>query len=176
MIKSFTHRTVMCIGVFTLALAAGTYGQGVSTTPENALVAEIRALKADINQRLDASIHAQLLVARLQLQEQRINVTARELQEVQDQLRANEQARGPLEAGLRTFESTQINLPAERRSDMDMVVGPLRTQLEQLATSDETLKARQRHLTALLAEDQSRWTAFNARLEELERTFSKTSR
>jgi hypothetical protein len=55
-------------GIF--ALAAGTAGQTVSSN--DPLLAEVRALRADLNQATGASIRTQLLVARLTLQEQRI--------------------------------------------------------------------------------------------------------
>lgn len=169
------HRLVVALTASTLALTAVASGQG-SSPPAESLAAEIRALKGDINERLEASIRAQLLVARVQLQEQRVNNVVRQLEGVQEQLRANGQARGPLEAGLTTFGGIQTNLPAERQSDMDAVVGPLRTNLEQLARSDDELRRQQAQLTAVLSEEQARWTLFNARLEELERTFWKVSR
>src|ERR687895_113852 len=64
---------------------------------QDALLAEIKALRADLNQRLDASIRAQLLVARLQVQEQRISTLTRQMSDIQQQLQNSEQARSPLE-------------------------------------------------------------------------------
>ena len=57
---------------------------------------EVRALRADIQQMADASIRAQLLVARLQVQEQRIAGIARQLAETEEQMRALEGVRNPI--------------------------------------------------------------------------------
>ena len=58
-------------------------GQAPAAQPRPAsmdeLVAEVRALRAEIQQMADSSIRAQLLVARLQVQEQRIAGIARQL-------------------------------------------------------------------------------------------------
>ena len=91
--------TIAVCAVIVAALSA----QSASAPPaqpstSDALLAEIKALRADLNQRLDASIRAQLLVARLQVQEQRISTLSRELTDVQQQLHSNERARTPLEA------------------------------------------------------------------------------
>jgi chromosome segregation ATPase len=54
-------------------------------------------------------------------------------------------------------------------------LGPLRSQVEHLTKADDELKRQQFELSALMNEEQSRWTAFNARLEELEQALAPTS-
>ena len=44
-----------------------------------------------------------------------------------------------------------------------------KAQLDKLQTGDPELQQRQTSLSQLLAEEQARWTAFNAQLEALER-------
>lgn len=169
------HRLIGGLVVSSLALIAVVSGQSASP-PGDSLAAEIRTLRKDTNERLEASIRAQLLAARLQVQEQRVNDVVRQLQIVQEQLRANEQGRGSLDASLTHFGGLQANLPAEQQAGMEMVVGPLRTRLEQLARSDEELHRQQAQLTAQLSDEQSRWTSYNVRLEELEQTYWKNVR
>ena len=53
-------------------------------------IAEIRALKAALNERLEPNIRVQLLVARLQLQEQRTNTVSRDLADVQQRMRRSD--------------------------------------------------------------------------------------
>ena len=141
-----------------------------------ALLAEIKALRSDLNNRLDGSIRAQLLVARLQVQEQRINTIARQMTDIQQQLQNSERVRGPLEAQLKLFEAGQENSSEQEKKESEVAfVGPLRSQLELMVKSDEELKRQHLYLSGLIAEEQSRWTAFNTRLEELERLLDASS-
>ena len=133
------------------------------------LLTEIKLLRADLNQRLDASVRTQLLVARLQLQEQRITTLSTQLTDIQQQLQNNERARGPLEAQVKAFEASRADAPEHEKKQADFVTDSLRSTLEQLVRADDTLKQQQAQVSSYLAEEQSRWSAFNARLEELER-------
>jgi uncharacterized coiled-coil protein SlyX len=153
-----------------LILVAIVSGQTRPAAPSgnDELLLEIKGLRADLNQRFDATIRAQLLVARLALQEQRITALSRQLTDVQQQLMNNERGRGPIEAQMKAFEAMQVNATEKEKKETDFIFGPLRSQLEQMMKADEELKGQQVYLSGLLAEEQSRWTAFNARLEELE--------
>ena len=48
-----------------------------------------------------------------------------------------------------------------------MVIGPLKAQLKLMEKSEADLQAQQTYLTGLIAEEQSRWTTFNAMLDEM---------
>src|SRR5687767_5093891 len=83
-----------------LVLAAVTSAAGQQRTPPAVTAAtlddvldELRALRTELRESSAASLRAQLLVARLQLQEERINTVWRQLSEVDDQLAGNEQGR-----------------------------------------------------------------------------------
>jgi chromosome segregation ATPase len=128
------------------------------------LLAEVRALRADIQKMQDASVRAQLLVARLQVQEQRIAGIARDLAETDKQIRELEAARNPMAVEMLKGLSEQPMKPGEP----DFLAG-LRAHLERIEHGDPVLTERQASLAKLLAEEQARWTAFNAQLEALER-------
>ena len=163
---------VLAVAVMAAQARPSVQEQGASTAE---LLAEIRALRVDLNQRLDASIRAQLMVARVQLQEQRISSLSRQLSDVHNQLQGNERGRAPLEAQLKMFEAGQANQTDEEKKEAAFVFGPLRSQIEAMTAADEDLKRQQVYLSGLLAEEQSRWTAFNAQLEELERALAPKS-
>jgi outer membrane murein-binding lipoprotein Lpp len=128
------------------------------------LVTEVRALRADIQQMADASIRAQLLVGRLQVQEQRIAGIAKQLTETEEQIRALDAARNPfLTEMLKNFDKE----PTEP-GEVNMFAG-MKAQLEKIENGDPVLKERQASLSRLLSEEQARWLAFNAQLEELEK-------
>ncbi len=152
-----------------LLSAALLSGQAPSPAPRPAsmddVVAEVRALRAEMKQTAEASLRAQLLVARLQVEEQRIAGLAHQLAETEQQMRALEGARNPmLEQMMKEFDKN----PPEP-GEVDMLAG-LRGQLEKIQNGDPVLKERQATLSRQLADEQARWLAFNAQLEALEKS------
>lgn len=150
-------------------------GQSPSPAPRAAsmddVVAEIRALRMEMKQSAEAGLRAQLLVARLQVEEQRISGLARQLSETEQEIRALEGARNPwLEQMLKEFDKN----PPEP-GEVDMLAG-LRGQLDKIQNGDPVLKERQATLSRQLADEQARWVAFNAQLEELEKRVTATKR
>ena len=127
------------------------------------VVAEVRALRADIQQMADTSIRAQLLVARLQVQEHRIAGLVRQLADTEEKMHGLEAARNPfLTDMLKHMDEDQTDPDAAR------LFAGMKTQMEKIENGDPVLNERQASLTGLIAEEQSRWAAFNAQLEHLE--------
>ena len=150
-------------------------GQSSSAPPRAAslddVVAEVRALREDMRQATESSFRAQLLVARLQVEEQRINGLARQLAETEEQIRALDGAKNPMVSEmLKQFQSE----PA-KPGEPDMFAS-IRAQLEKIENGDPVLKERQASLSHALAEEQARWVAFNAQLEELEKSVAAGKR
>ncbi len=127
------------------------------------VVAEVRALRADLQQMADTSIRAQLLVARLEVQEQRIAGLVRQLADTEEKMRGLEAARNP-------FLTEMLKHMDEDQADPDAakLFAGMKTQLEKIENGDPVLNERQASLTRLIAEEQARWAAFNAQLESLE--------
>jgi len=75
-------RKVMMIGVL-VGVGGFLFAEGsqprVEGSTADALLAEVRALRAEVTQVTSAGIRTQVLVARLQLQEQRVLNAARQL-------------------------------------------------------------------------------------------------
>ena len=128
--------------------------------PLDDVVTEVRALRAEVQ----SGIRAQLLVARLQVQEQRIAGIARDLAETEKQIRSLEEARNPFLEDLLAKMAQDPPKPGEPD-----LFGGMRAQFEKIQNGDPVLKERQVSLSRLLSEEQARWTAFNAQLEALER-------
>jgi len=150
-------------------------GQAPSPAPRAAsmddVVAEVRALRMEMKQSAEAGLRAQLLVARLQVEEQRISGLARQLSETEQEIRALDGARNPwLEQMLKEFDKN----PPEP-GEVDMMAG-LRAQLAKIQNGDPVLKERQASLSRQLADEQARWIAFNAQLEALEKSVNAPKR
>jgi len=152
--------------VFGLTLFAG---QSASRTPPHPaslddVVVEVRALREDMHRMAESSLRAQLLVARLQVEEQRIDGLAKQLSDTEQQMHALESAKNPmLTQMLKNFDSEPRD-PGEP----DMFAG-IRAQLEKIENGDPVLKERHATLSRMLSEEQARWVAFNAQLETLEK-------
>jgi chromosome segregation ATPase len=162
--KKYTLIAPLLLGTAVLASAQTTAPSRPATLDD--VVSEIRAMRADMQKMQEASLRAQLLVARLQVEEQRIAGLGRELAEIDEQIRGLEAARNPFMSKM-LKELTEK--PAEP-GEPDMFAG-LRAQLEKVENGDPVLKERQVSLSRLLADEQARWAAFNAQLEALEREF-----
>ena len=157
--------------VATTGTAAGQQRTRPTATPATMddLLNELRALRTELKESSTASLRAQLLVARLQLQEQRINTVWRQLSEVEDKVQANEKNRVAPE---QIFKLMGLEPGAEPPKEFGPVVEMFK---KQMAASEQTasdLNLRQTELMQLMAQEQSRWTALNAQLEELERALT----
>jgi chromosome segregation ATPase len=182
MFMQLDYRTVAAVGALTLGLVTAPSGQiGSSATPQRdsmqELLTEVRGLRAEIRHASDTSIRAQLLVARLQVQEQRINTLGRQLADVDRQLSDNERGRSALAGQLSMFEREENKPSGEEGEGFELILRPLKAQLALLEKTDQDLKSQQTHLRGLVTDEQSRWTTFNALLDELGKTVEvKTTR
>jgi chromosome segregation ATPase len=166
-------RWIGIIGVGIVALGAAVPGQTQTAAPSamDALLAEVRGLRAEVHQAAGASIRTQLLVARLSLQEQRINGVAKQLTDVQTQRAAIE---GPTAQFDKRFAQLEELLrspsipPDQHRQfeqeleSMKLVRGDMHQRLQRLVNQESALSSQ-------LGTEQSRWTDFNDRLDQIER-------
>ena len=160
--KRYLFVAALLVGLASVASAQGAAPSKPATLDD--VVAELQALRADMLKMQEASVRAQLLVARLQVQEQRIAGLARDLAQTDEQIRGLEGARNPFTEMMLKELSKEPAKPEEQP-----FAAAFKAQLEKLQTGDSELKQRQTSLGQLLAEEQARWTAFNAQLEALER-------
>ncbi len=164
----------LTIGAVVFALAAAVSGQArpastPAVNPDEQLLAEVRALRAEIADAANTAMRAQLLAMRLQLQEQRIGVIVRQLGDVQERRRGNDRVKDALAAQMKMFEGMTKEESAGKSEEIEQFLGPLRAQLGALENTDATLTAEETSISTMLAEEQARWNSFNAQVEELER-------
>ena len=99
----------------------------------------------------------------------------RQRTEVVAKLGAAEKERTTLAAQVKQFENPGSQVPAEQRRDMEGMLVMLRGQLQAAQTTEATLRADQDSLLNALSNEQSRWSDFNSRLDELERALPATA-
>jgi len=166
-------RWLVIVGIGWLAVGSFTSGQAQTPAPAvmDALLAEVRGLRAEVQQAAGASIRTQLLVARLSLQEQRINGVAKQLADAQTQRAAMEGPTAQFDQRFRKLEEA-LRDPSTRPEDhrqfeqefesMKLVRADMRQRLQRLVSQESTFSAQ-------LATEQSRWMEFNDRLDQIER-------
>lgn len=180
MIKQVTRRSALGIAsaaAITLAtLAAGRAAATQTPAPPaagDALLTEVRALRADLNNAASASIRTQLLVARLQLQEQRINTVARQLSDVQQQLSGTGLA--PMIARQRQLETMLRGgaLSQEERTGAEQEMAELKVAMEDAQRRADGLATQEATLSNAFSAEQSRWLELSERLDQIERDIAR---
>jgi hypothetical protein len=151
-----------------------------SRLPQNddvlgALLIEVRGLRAAMEQMASAGPRAQLALARLQLQEQRINTMLRRIETIRDTL-AKAQAEvnnQQVEVARRETALRDGSLTTDERSTVEEHLKMLRGHLVAPLAEVRRLSAEETSLASEISAEQARWADFNQRLEELERTLSR---
>jgi hypothetical protein len=128
-------------------------------------------MRAEMNQAAAASIRAQLLVGRLQMEDQRIAGLVRELDAVQADLAANAQVarrvRREAEVARRGGDRRHQRRARRCRQTAGRRQGPAAQQTDR---RQQLLKQRESALARELQEEQARWQDINARLENFEQS------
>ena len=157
------------------ALAVAGVASGQAQRPDatlDELVVEVQALRAEMNQAAAASIRAQLLVGRLQMEDQRISGVVRELEAVQADLAAHAQTRVEAATRLRTMEEAVLGATNDVREEATRQLTAARAAAQQVDRRQQTLKRRESALAKELEADQARWQDINERLENFEQSMA----
>jgi hypothetical protein len=164
--------SIAILAVGSARSAAGQQRAAPSAAPATLedVLQELRALRAELKESAAVGLRAQLLVARLQLQEQRINTVWRQLSELDDKLQANEKNRAPSEYA---FKMLGLEPGAAVPKEMAPMLEMFKQQAAAVEKTEAELKLRQTELMQLIAQEQSRWTTFNAQLEALEQALTQ---
>jgi predicted nucleic acid-binding Zn-ribbon protein len=164
------------LGLASLGLIAAnavvpSQAQSAAPSTMEALLAEVRGLRAEVNQVAGTSIRTQLLVARLQLQEQRIAGISKQLTDVQTQRIAVEGATTQTQERLKRLDEMDrdpATTPEQRRQLPDELIGTRRA-VNDMRQRLQRLTEQESFLSGQLLSEQSRWTDFNDRLDQIER-------
>jgi chromosome segregation ATPase len=168
---------VMCAGWLAAAQAQAPGAGSQDILP--ALLAEVRGLRAAMEQMTSAGSRVQLALGRLQLQEQRLSAATARLGGIRDQLTGSQRRYAELQEQIGSLEAT---LAGQRESDLPKGVPP--EQVSQMLTMQ--LRESQREVVSIAADiqrltaeeaavandvssEQARSADLNQRLDELER-------
>jgi hypothetical protein len=161
----------------TFVLAGVVSGQTARPTATiDDLLAEIRGLRAEINQVAAAGIRAQLVVTRLSLQEQRVRTSAHQLAEAQRMLRTSGADHRARSAHLKRVEDSLRDGTASstRSGELEAMLGHLREEVDRSGREEEALRVREQELLKTLSAEENLWIDFNSRLAGIERALPTT--
>ena len=158
----------MCLVVIGIAAVVSGQDQIPGRSTLERLLVEVKGLRSEVTHATGASIRAQLLVARLQLQEQRITNIGRQIADVENELSAMEQNEASASTRLKQLEETRDRLTVEQREQVDREAETLAASIEQERRRARDLRAQGKELETVLVDEQSRWSDFNGRLDDLE--------
>jgi chromosome segregation ATPase len=132
----------------------------------------VKGLRAAMEQMATSNAHAQLLVGRLQLQENRMNGMIRRLDTVRDEHAKAQTAYDQIRNSVKILEGDRSpnDAPQEER---DQILTQFRRQIESAKAAADRWAAEETQLTSDLTAEQARWVDINQRLDELERSLGK---
>jgi hypothetical protein len=164
---------VALIAILVVAVTGGVTGQQRPAPSRAAtlddLLEELRAFRSELRDSSATSLRGQLLLARLQLQEQRVNTIWRQLSEVEDKLQATEKEGAAPEHVLKLMG---VQPGTDPPAQLAPVIEMFKTQMAATEKANTDLKQRQADLTQLMTNEQSRWTTLNAEIEALEKALT----
>jgi hypothetical protein len=164
---------IALIAILVVAVAGGVTGQQRPAPSRAAtlddLLEELRAFRSELRDSSASGLRAQLLLARLQLQEQRVNTIWRQLSEVEDKLQDTEKEGGAPEHVLKLLG---VEPGSDPPPHMAPVVEMFKTQMAAAEKANTGLKQRQAELTQMMTNEQSRWTTLNAEIEAFEKALT----
>lgn len=167
------RRWLGLVGIGLIAANAVAPSQAQSTAPSTmeTLLAEVRGLRAEVNQVAGTSIRTQLLVARLSLQEQRIAAVAKQLTDVQTQRTAVENGNAQMQARIKRLDEMDrsSSIGPEERKQLAAEAEAMKAPLNEMRRRTLQLTEQESFLSGQLSSEQSRWTDFNDRLDQIER-------
>jgi hypothetical protein len=144
--------------------------------PISTLTAEVRALREELAATSAANLRLQMLVARLQAQEQRIIYLDRQRNEISNRRVQAEEVRAEMAMRLRQYTDDDSYLQQQEAEERGGVEAAIREQRERLAEQErvvEQLRRDEADAANGLTQEQTRWKDFNSRLEALERSFTR---
>ena len=163
-------RGCLLLTVCLFAVPSAAAAQVRADDPIRELLAEVKLLRQALERASTTGTRIQLLVARVQLQEQRIGELSRRLDSVRSELRNVEREATMMAPQVTAMqEAVQTEDPNDRQS-AEEAAAMLASQVESLERRRQELASEEGYLSQQITAEQGRWADFNNRLEELEKT------
>jgi hypothetical protein len=163
-----------------LATAGFATLSGQPERPQNddvkALLAEVRALRLTIERAAAQGNQAQLLLGRVQLQENRLATLGRQYDEARRKGLDAQQGETEIEQRLQQMTShLRSSIPPEEREAVEAGITGSKAELARQQARTAVMRNDETAAYTALSAEQQRWAAFNERLETIERELGQTA-
>ena len=156
-----------------LAQAPAAQRPAATDAAVTALVAEVRALRADLAEATQRSMRAQLLLGRLQMQEQRVAYLDRQRAEIAARVLEATRATAGMAAQIEQADNgCGTPSTAEQRRECEQMAMQFKRQFGTQQAFEQQLRSQENDLANALAQEQARWSDVNGRLDDLERSLT----
>lgn len=161
--------------VLAVVMPAQSFAQSAAPVQRDVLaelLIEVRGLRQAMERAATVGARIQLLVARVQLQEQRIAESSRRLVAVRDELsRLDSQAASMLDQ-MRLAERELDSARPEKREELQEMIGHYKRNAAAVDKRRQEMANEEALLLQQVAADQGRWSDVNAQLDDIERTLA----
>ena len=172
------------MGLLTLAPISRAASQTAHTDMSSALLGEVRLLRTTIEEVVSAGASGQLILVRLQLQEQRINATVQRLERAQAELAEKRRLEEEVEARIALYDAWLKDDQTRRKSqhhylhgasveDLQEMIESSKQDANELAEDVRRLTAEEAARASDLAAEQAVWSTLNQRLDQTERMLAR---
>lgn len=171
------RRAFFCMTAL-LAISACAFGQAASSDTQilQALLSEVRALRQDLRVSLNRTQSTQILLARLQMQEETVTRASDHLTDARQKLLETHVQQGELSNQLkRTEEALNVADNPQQQTDLQDRIKHIKSDLEiagNIAQQQQTTETQAEHQ---LRDEQDKLSLIEGQLDELIRTMGSTA-
>jgi chromosome segregation ATPase len=166
-------RGCLILSLCLFAVPSRADAQSRTDDPIRELLSEVKLLRQALERASTVGARIQLLVARVQLQEQRIGDLSRRLDGVRSELRNVEREATLMGPQVQAMQEAQQTEDPNDRQAAEQAAATLNAQVEALERRRQELASEEGFLSQQISAEQGRWTEFNSRLEDLERSLQR---
>jgi hypothetical protein len=164
--------TRVLIGILAAASFAAAQQTGASQEANTlqALLKEVHALRIALEQSNQIGPRIQIVLARIQLQEERVRIANRQLQDARDKVGDEKTRRATLEDRIKQFEAQQAHASDNNlRKQLEFDLTEMKAAVERSNVVEQQFRAREAEANSLLLTEQGRWNEANDALATIER-------
>lgn len=161
--------------LFSLFLSSSSLGQSTRSTPNEpegmqALVAEIRHLRKDLQTTNGYALKAEILLHRLQVQEAAVARVAQHLNDVRSSLSETQGHRRDVAANLKQLEEflESSEISPEVRKQVERQISGKKSEVESLAAEEQQKQTAETEAEEQLRTEQAKLSALEDRVDRLE--------
>jgi hypothetical protein len=168
--------TALVILLATVVIAAVSGQSQRSPATLDDLLNEVRGLRTDLNGSFAVTTRVQLVVGRLQVQEQRIAALAKNLADVRTELRLATTQRERTGAVIGSLEDRirSGSVIPDRKLSFEQELLDMHERLVKETQRENDLRFREGELSNTVLAEQDRWMTLNSTLDDLERALTVT--